>query len=86
MPGGSASAWQVTLANPFRSTGTKVALQVAVEAANRTSVPGVYAAGDAASPFQQVVVAAASGALAAIMLNRDLAQEDFAAGPMPRSP
>lgn len=56
---------------------------IAVGVDHRTSVPGVYAAGDAASPFQQVVVAAASGALAAIMLNRDLAQEDFAAGPMP---
>lgn len=47
---------------------------------HQTSVRGVYAAGDAASPFQQVVLAAASGAHAAITLNRDLAQEDFAAG------
>ena len=46
---------------------------------HQTSVRGVYAAGDAASPFQQVVLAAASGAHAAITLNRDLAQEDFAA-------
>lgn len=56
---------------------------IAVGADYRTSVPGVYAAGDAATPFQQVIVAAAAGALAAIMLNRDLAQEDFAAGPAP---
>ncbi len=50
---------------------------------HQTTVPGVYAAGDAASPFQQVVLAAASGAHAAILLNRDLAREDFAAGPAP---
>ena len=45
-----------------------------------TSVTGVYAAGDAATRFHQIVVAAASGAEAAIMINRALAMEDFAAG------
>ena len=38
----------------------------------QTSVPGVYAAGDATTPLQQIVVAAASGAQAAMMINRDL--------------
>jgi thioredoxin reductase len=38
----------------------------------QTSVTGVYAAGDATTPLQQIVVAAASGAQAAMMINRDL--------------
>jgi thioredoxin reductase len=46
---------------------------------HQTSVPGVYAAGDATTPVQQIVVAAASGAQAAMMLNRHLVQADFAA-------
>jgi thioredoxin reductase len=52
---------------------------IAVGPDYQTSVPGVYAAGDAASPFQQVILAAAAGALAAIRLNRDLALADFGA-------
>jgi thioredoxin reductase len=43
----------------------------------QTSVPGVYAAGDAATPVQQIVVAAAAGAEAAIMMNRDLVQAEI---------
>jgi len=38
----------------------------------QTSVSGIYAAGDATTPLQQIVVAAASGAQAAMMINRDL--------------
>ena len=38
----------------------------------QTSVPGLFAAGDATTPLQQIVVAAASGAQAAMMINRDL--------------
>jgi thioredoxin reductase len=45
----------------------------------QTSVPGVYAAGDAATPVQQIVVAAALGAQAAMMINRDLVRADVAA-------
>ena len=41
-----------------------------------TSVPGVYAAGDAGPPPQSVVVAAASGAGAAAFLNHVLCGED----------
>jgi thioredoxin reductase len=47
---------------------------IQVGADNQTSVPGVYAAGDAASAAQQIVVAAASGAQAAIRINHDLVQ------------
>ena len=46
---------------------------------HQTSVPGVYAAGDAATPVQQIVVAAALGAQAAMMINRDLVRADVAA-------
>lgn len=41
-----------------------------------TSVPGVYVAGDAGSPLQQIVSAAASGASAAAFLNHALSDED----------
>ena len=53
---------------------------VEVTPERETTVPGVYAAGDAASKFHQIVVAAASGTEAAIMINRALSMEDFAAG------
>ena len=50
-----------------------------VGADHQTSVPGVYAAGDATTPLQQIVVAAASGAQAAMMINRDLVRTMSAA-------
>jgi thioredoxin reductase len=55
---------------------------IRVGADMQTSVAGVYAAGDATTPLQQIVVAAASGAQAAMMINRDLvrATGDAAAG------
>lgn len=43
----------------------------------QTTVAGVYAAGDMASPMQQVILAAASGTAAAIIMNRALLEEDF---------
>lgn len=45
---------------------------IAVDEGGRTSVPGVYAAGDAVTHLHQVVFAAASGARAAVTLNNDL--------------
>lgn len=50
-----------------------------VDELGRTSVPRVYAAGDAASPVHQVVVAAASGTRAALAVNND-AMESFELG------
>ena len=44
---------------------------VEVDELGRTSVPRVYAAGDACSPVHQVIVAAASGTRAALAANHD---------------
>lgn len=49
---------------------------VAVDAAGRTSVPGVWAAGNAVDPRAQVITAAGEGSAAAITLNNDLVDED----------
>lgn len=49
---------------------------VEVDAAGRTSVPGVWAAGNAANPKAQVITAAGEGSAAAIEINNDLVRED----------
>ena len=65
--------------------------RIEVDEGGRTSVPGVFAAGDAARrpgqhPTTQVIVAAASGALAAIALHQELMHEDFGLTPaLPRA-
>jgi thioredoxin reductase len=51
---------------------------IKVDELGRTSVPGVFAAGDLVTPFQQVIRAAATGATAAAGINHSLAGEDFA--------
>jgi thioredoxin reductase len=65
--------------------------KIEVDEGGRTSVPGVFAAGDAARragqhPTTQVVLAAGSGALAAIALHQELMHEDFGLTPaLPRT-
>ncbi|WKX74316.1 NAD(P)/FAD-dependent oxidoreductase [Streptomyces sp. XD-27] len=49
---------------------------VATDASGRTSVPGVWAAGNVADPRAQVVTAAGMGSAAAIAINADLVRED----------
>jgi thioredoxin reductase len=49
---------------------------VAVDPTGRTSVPGVWAAGNATNPRAQVITAAGEGSAAAIALNNDLVDED----------
>lgn len=51
---------------------------VQVDEMGRTSVPGVYAAGDLATPMRQLAMAVMQGASAAIGINVDLLDEDFA--------
>ncbi len=43
----------------------------------RTSVPGVWVAGNAANPRAQVITAAGEGSTAAIAINADVVQEDI---------
>ncbi|QCT01283.1 pyridine nucleotide-disulfide oxidoreductase, class II [Paenibacillus algicola] len=48
---------------------------VVVNELGKTSLPGVFSAGDAASPFHQTIAAASSGSLAAVILNNELNME-----------
>jgi thioredoxin reductase len=49
------------------------------DAAGRTSVPGVWAAGNITNPRAQVIAAAGEGSAAAIAINTALVQADIAA-------
>jgi thioredoxin reductase len=48
----------------------------ATDATGRTSVPGVWAAGNVVDPRAQVITAAGAGSAAAIAINADLVDED----------
>jgi thioredoxin reductase len=50
---------------------------VVKDPAGRTSVPGVWVAGNVANPRAQVITAAGEGSAAAIALNADLVEEDI---------
>jgi thioredoxin reductase len=52
---------------------------VVVDATGRTSVPGVWAAGNAVNPRAQVITAAGEGSAAAIAINNDLVDADVTA-------
>jgi thioredoxin reductase len=54
---------------------------VAVDANGRTSVPGVWAAGNVVDPRTQVIAAAGAGNTAAIAINADLVADDAATAP-----
>lgn len=49
---------------------------IATDATGRTTVPGVWAAGNAVNPRAQVITAAGEGSAAAIALNNDLVEDD----------
>jgi thioredoxin reductase len=53
--------------------------RIKIDEQHRTSVPGCFAAGDATSKIHQVIVAAASGAQAAIAINSELIADDVQA-------
>jgi thioredoxin reductase len=52
---------------------------VVADPTGRTSVPGVWVAGNVANPRAQVITAAGEGSTAAIAINADLVDEDVAA-------
>ena len=49
---------------------------VTVDPTGRTSVPGVWAAGNVVDPRAQVITAAGAGSAAAIAINADLVDDD----------
>lgn len=51
---------------------------IQVDAMGQTTVPGIYAAGDATNMLQQAIVAASDGLVAAGAINHALLAEDFA--------
>jgi thioredoxin reductase len=53
--------------------------EIAADARGRTSVPGLYAAGDLVTTVHQVVLAAASGVCAAMAINEDCIKRDVEA-------
>ena len=55
---------------------TDAAGWVTTDGTGRTSVPGVWAAGNAVNPRAQVITAAGEGSAAAIAINNDLVEED----------
>jgi thioredoxin reductase len=50
---------------------------VSVDATGATSVPGIWAAGNATNPRAQVITAAGEGSAAAIAINNSLVEEDI---------
>ena len=66
-----------TLTSPIPGWDTAI---VSVDRFGYTGIPGIYAAGDAGTPVQQVAMAAASGVMAAAGINRDLLGEDLEDG------
>lgn len=60
-----------------QSLGCRVSEEgvVSVDEFGKSSVPGIYAAGDAASRMHQAIAAAASGAMAAAAINNELNKE-----------
>lgn len=54
---------------------------VAVDATGRTSVTGIWAAGNVVDPRAQVISAAGAGSTAAIAINADLVQDDTSRAP-----
>ncbi|TDB92586.1 NAD(P)/FAD-dependent oxidoreductase [Actinomadura sp. 7K534] len=52
---------------------------VAADETGRTSVPGVWAAGNVVNPMGQVIIAASAGAMAGAMINAELIEAEIAA-------
>lgn len=54
---------------------TKCGTQLVIDDTGKTSIDGVYAAGDAAEKFSLIAIAAASGVTTAMTVNQDLIRE-----------
>jgi thioredoxin reductase len=50
---------------------------ITTDATGRTTVPGVWAAGNVVDPRAQVITAAGAGSAAAIAVNADLVEQDI---------
>jgi thioredoxin reductase len=71
---------KTTHRTPFaRDLGCRIDDQniVQVDVRGRTTIGGVYAAGDISSPMRSVALAVAQGAAAAYGINADLIDQDF---------
>lgn len=53
---------------------------IVVDAFGKSSVPGIYGAGDAATELYQAIVAAAKGSLAAVGINAEMIDESWEGG------
>ena len=65
-----------TLAQQLGCALTEIG-HVQVDDFQRTSVPGVFAAGDATTPFRAVSAAVAAGGKAGVLINMELIEENF---------
>ena len=76
---------RANLDNPAVLLGCELRVDGLVQTSpeGRTSVPGVWAAGNVTNPRAQVITAAGEGSAVAIAVNTDLVQADIAARPVP---
>lgn len=58
--------------------GDEMIAHVVTDASGKTSVPGIWAAGNVASPMSQVIMAASAGMMAGATINMDLVLDDIA--------
>ncbi len=58
---------------------------IATEPSGKTTVPGLYAAGNVCDPSMQVLQAAANGSWVGAMMSLDLADEDLGTTPRPKA-
>jgi thioredoxin reductase len=77
--GGFVGGWPVQASSLGDDPGCEINAQgrLVTDALGRTTVKGVYAAGDTATPFAQLIMAAAEGSKAAAAINMDLIEGEF---------
>jgi len=77
--GGFVGGWPVQASSLGAELGCEINVQsrLVTDALTRTTVKGVYAAGDIEAPFPQLIMAAAEGSKAAAAINMDLIESEF---------